>query len=601
MPTLRRMLGLLVGHRAALMVGIACAVVYTLLALIPPLLLRAIIQDISQRGSGPEGNSSELASTIAILAGGVAVVAVARGILRYSDAIISHIVAYRILDRLLMRVYAHLQTLPHHFFVNQRTGALATRAVADVEAIEVFIAHAIGQSVQAFLVPMAMVAVLFAINPQLTLLAIAPLPLVVGVALWFQPRFTRFWRRVRHQLAELGATFHEDVGGMAVIKSFAREPERRAAMQRQSSRFRDEIIWANRWSLVPVSTIESLGGIALALVLWQGGLGALAGHVAPADLFVFVLYIGYIYQPLLQLSALSEGLNVAIASGERVFELIDTPADVVDAPTAFVPHAPRASVTFERVTFGYDAARPILRSFDLSIQAGETVALVGQTGAGKTTTINLIPRFYDVQGGSIRVGDHDVRELRLAWLRSQVSMVLQDVFLFHGTIRDNLLFGRPEATEAEIRAAAHSANADEFIEPMPQGYDTLIGERGVRLSGGQKQRLSIARAVLKDAPILILDEATSSVDVETESFIQEALTRLTAGRTTIVIAHRLSTIRHADRIAVLEHGQIAEIGDHDHLLNLHGTYARLYQSQVTRNEWGFGGLPSAVVVTAPEG
>ncbi len=571
-------------------IGIICALTYVLLALVPPLLLRAIIQDIGQRGSNSSmgGSSSDVAQNIAILAGGVAIVAIARGILRYADALMSHIVAYRILDRLLVLVYTHLQSLPHRFFVHQRTGALASRAVADVEAIEFFIAHAIGQAVQAFLVPIAMLAVLFTINPQLTILAMLPLPVVVGIALWFQPRFTQSWRRVRHQLAELGATFHEDVGGMAVIKSFAREPERRAAMERQSARFRDEIIWANRWTLVPLSTIEAISGLALALVLWQGGLGALTGSVAPADLFVFVLYVGYIYQPLLQLSALSEGLNIAIASGERVFELIDTPADIIDAPTAFIPRSPIASLAFDRVTFGYDASQPILRCFDLSIGSGETVALVGQTGAGKTTTINLIPRFYDVQTGSVRIGEHDVRDVRLSWLRAQISMVLQDVFLFHGTVRDNLLFGRPDATDAEIRAAAHSANADEFIERMPSGYHTLVGERGMRLSGGQKQRLSIARAILKDAPILILDEATSSVDVETESLIQEALTRLTEGRTTIVIAHRLSTVRHADRIAVLDRGQIAEIGDHEQLLVQNGMYARLYQSQSNRHDWGIG-------------
>ena len=598
MPTLRRLIRLLDGSRLTMAIGITCALAYILLALIPPLILRAIVQDISLQGIN--SNQSGLTERIAVLAAGVGLVAVARGFLRYSDAIISHIVAYKILHRLLMQVYAHLQSLPHRFFADQRTGALATRAVSDVEAIEVFIAHAIGQAVQAVLVPLAMLAVLFTINPSLTLLAIIPLPLVVGIVLWFQPRFTQSWRRVRQQLADLGATFHEDVGGMAVIKSFAREPERRAAMELQSTRFRDDIIWANRWTLIPVSTIEAIGGLALAVVLWQGGLGALAGTVQSADLFVFVLYIGFIYQPLLQLSALSEGLNTAIASGERVFELLDTQADIVDAPTAFIPHSPVASVEFENVTFGYDVRSPVLRSFSLAIRPGETVALVGQTGAGKTTAINLIPRFYDVREGAIRVGGHDVRALQIAWLRSQIAMVLQDVFLFHGTIRDNILFGRPGATEAELRSAAQMANADEFIDRMQFGYDTFIGERGVRLSGGQKQRLSIARAVLKDAPILILDEATSSVDVETESLIQEALNRLTVGRTTIVIAHRLSTIRNADRIAVLRNGQVAEIGNHEHLLYLRGIYARLYQSQTSIQEWVVGGTDSRAPTSASE-
>jgi ATP-binding cassette subfamily B protein len=584
MRTLWRLLGLLEGHRLFLSAGIASALVYTLLSLVPPLLIRRIIQGLGQTGTSE--------ATVALLALGVAAVAILRGLTRYADAIVSHIVAYTILDRLLVRVYAHVQRLPHRFFADQRTGALATRAVSDVEAIEVFIAHAIAQAVQALLVPTAMLVVLFTINPGLALLTLLPLPLVVWIALWFRPRYERAWRRVRQQLAELGATFHEDLGGMAVIKSFAREPERRANFARQSARFRDEIIWANKWTLIPTSTIEAIGGIGAALIVWRGGAAGLTGQVTAADLFLFVVYLNYIYQPLLQLSALGEGLNTAIAAGERVFELLETQPDSVDAPTALAPRDADASVRFEGVVFGYDPARPVLRGLDLNVAAGETVALVGQTGAGKTTTVSLVPRFYDVQGGAVLVGGYDVRDLRLDYLRGRVAMVLQDVFLFHGSVRDNLLFGRPDATEAELRAAARAANAEEFILQMPDGYDTLIGERGVRLSGGQKQRISIARAILKDAPILILDEATSSVDVETEALIQDALARLTAGRTTLVIAHRLSTIRTADRIAVLSGGRVAELGDHETLLARGGIYAQLYRTQLDRHEWTVAGTPA---------
>jgi ABC-type multidrug transport system fused ATPase/permease subunit len=411
------------------------------------------------------------------------------------------------------------------------------------------------------------------------------LPLVAWLALWFAPRFARAWRRVREQLAELGATFHEDLGGMAVIKVFTREREREAALARKSARFRDEIIWAKRWTLVPASAIDAISGLGAALVLWQGGLAALRGEISTADLLVFILYGAYIYQPVLQLSALSEGINNAHASARRVFELLAVPPDIVDAPHAYVPERADTSVRFDRVIFGYDPARPVLRGLDLEIGAGETVALVGPTGAGKTTTASLVPRFYDVQGGAVLVGGRDVRDVRLDWLRGRIAMVLQDVFLFHGTIRDNLLFGRPDATEAELRAAVRAANADEFIDRMPHGYDTIVGERGFRLSGGQKQRLSIARAILRDAPILILDEPTSSVDVETEGLIQEALARLSRGRTTIVIAHRLTTIRGADRIAVLAGGQVAECDSHDALLAQGGLYAHLYQLQSAQQAW----------------
>jgi ATP-binding cassette subfamily B protein/subfamily B ATP-binding cassette protein MsbA len=578
MKTLFQLLSLLRGYRLQMAAGVGFALAYTVLALVPPLLIRSIVQRVAAARAGAA--DPDVARSIALIALAVAGVAVLRGACRYGDAIVSHIVAYKILDRLLRRVYAHLQRLPHRFFVDQRTGALATRAVSDVEAIEVFIAHAIAQAVQAALIPSAMIVVLFTINPRLALVTVAPLPFAIGIAVGFAPRFQRSWRRVRHQLAELGAAFHEDVGGLPVIKSFTREPERREAIAVQSARFRDEIIWANKLTLTPGAMIEAVGGIGAALVIWQGGLGALTGDISTADLLVFVLYVGYIYQPILQLSALSDQINNAIAAGERVFELLATKPEIVDSPHAIAPSQFDASVTFDRVVFGYDPARPVLRGLELEIRPGETVALVGTTGAGKTTTVSLIPRFYDVQAGAVRIGGQDVRDVPLDWLRCQVGMVAQDVFLFHGTVRDNLLFGRPNATDAELRAAARAAHAEEFIVDLPYGYETLIGERGIRLSGGQKQRLSIARAILKDAPILILDEPTSSVDVETEALIQDALARLSAGRTTIVIAHRLSTVRSADRIAVLDNGQVAECGDHATLEALNGLYARLHRVQV---------------------
>ncbi|HEX5416959.1 MAG TPA: ABC transporter transmembrane domain-containing protein, partial [Chloroflexota bacterium] len=364
MRTLRDLLGLLRGHRALLSVGIACALAYTLLSLIPPLLIRAVLQQVSDaRAIG------DPAAAAAIARLGLAIVGVTalRGACRYGDAIISHIVAYRILDELLVRVYAHLQRLPHRFFVGQQTGELAARAVGDVEAIEVFIAHAIAQAVQALLIPLAMVLVLFTINPRLALLTLAPLPVAAALSVWFAPRFHRSWREVRIQLAELGATFHEDVGGMPVIKAFAREPERRHALAAQSRRFRDEIIHANVLTLIPASTIETIGGIGTAVVVWQGGLGGLIGGVSTADLLVFVLYVAYIYQPILQLAALSEGVNTAIAAASRTFDLLRTEPDIVDAPRATSPVTDDASVDFDEVWFGYDPDRPVLRGLDLRI------------------------------------------------------------------------------------------------------------------------------------------------------------------------------------------------------------------------------------------
>ena len=311
---------------------------------------------------------------------------------------------------------------------------------------------------------------------------------------------------------------------------------------------------------------------------------ALSDSISVADLFVFIVYMGHIYQPFLQLASFNDVLQKAAASTDRVFQLLAIRPEITDAPDVAVPKTITYDVHIDALTFGYDPNTPVLRDIDLYIGEGDILALVGPTGAGKSTLANLLPRFYDPQQGAIRIGGHDLRDLPLSFVRQNIASVLQDVFLFHGTVYENLIFGHPDATERTVQKAAQAANAHAFIRDLPQGYDTVIGERGVRLSGGEKQRLSIARALLKDAPILILDEATSSVDVETEALIQEALYRLTQNRTTLVIAHRLSTVRRSPTIAVLHEGRVVETGNHSSLIDRDGLYARMVRAQdLTRN------------------
>ena len=575
--TVGRVLALLRGHERLMALAIVCGLLYTGLSLIPPLVVREIIRALI----GDGGDPARLGG-LAVLLGGVAL---ARGLSRYGEALVSHAVAYRVLDELVTRVFGHLQRLSLRFFADRRSAELANRAVVDAQEIESLIAHAFTQATQALLVPLAMAAVLISIDAGLALYALAPLPFAVWLSLAFLPPMQRRWRRVRQQLGELNATVQESLAGIAVVKAFGAEAARRATVQGQSRRFSEEIVRANVRTLAPGSALEATAGLGAALVVWQGGARAFAGELSAADLFVFVFYLGQIYLPLLQLAALSEAINTGLASADRVFSLLDQEPDVVDRPGATAPDRLAWTVEYRDVTFGYETGRPVLNGLSFQVGEGETVALVGMTGAGKSTTAALLPRLYDVWDGSVRIGGRDVRDLPVAFVRRGVAMVLQDVFLFDGTVRENLLIARPGASDQELVAAARAANADEFVDRLPGGYDARVGERGVRLSGGQKQRLSIARALLKDAPILVLDEATSSVDAETEGLIQEALGRLTRGRTTIVIAHRLSTIRRADRIVVIDAGRAAEVGSHDELLALGGLYAQMVRAHEQSREW----------------
>jgi len=573
MTFFRRIWNALEGDRRLMAASVLCGLLFTALGIVPPLLVGEMIRGL---------RTDAAANTfvwLGLLVGGVYLL---RGVTRYLYGLFSHIAAYRTLDRMLGRVFDHLQQMPPAFLHERHSGNLVARSVGDVQEIEDFIAHGIPESLLALVIPVTMSVVLFVLNWQLALIALAPLPIVAAVSYLIRQRTRTFWSRVRRQFADLSASMQDRLAGLSTVQSFTAEGDSAKRLRGESRRYRDSIIHANAWSLVPAGIIEAASGAGLVLLIvagyWMTGPSP-ALRADDAVLVVFVLYLGQIFLPFLRLANLTEQLQKSSASADRVFELLETPPGITNAPDALVPQTLTHEVQFDRVSFAYHSGQPVLRDVSFHIAEGETVALVGVTGVGKTTVCHLLLRFYEVTSGRILIGGYDIRRLQLDFLRRQVAFVSQDVFLFQGSIRDNLLLAKADATDDELHAAADAAHCLEFIDTFPAGFDTVVGERGVRLSGGQKQRIAIARALLKDAPILVLDEATSSVDSETEGLIRDALARITQDRTVLIVAHRHSTIQAADCILVLEEGRIVETGSYDELLQRQGTFARLCRLQ----------------------
>ena len=575
----RRLLKQLDGNRFLIATSVFFGLLFSASGLVPPLVIRHVIQGIQD---------PDRTTPFVILGAILLAVYLLRSACRYFYGVFSHIAAYRTLDRLITRTYQHLQRMSPEFFTRKRSGELVSRTIGDIESIEDFVAHGIPETLLAIVIPIAMMGILISINPMLTLFCALPLACVV-LFVYLLVHHTRFiWKSVRGNIAELVAQVQDYISGMTVIQSFVHEKHTEHDIQQHSARYRDSIIHANKWSLLPPASIELANGAGIILVVAMGGLAASNQEMPVADLVVFLMYIGQMIQPLLRIANLTENLQKATASAERVFELLDTKPAIRQPHNPITPSQFNSRILFDNVSFAYANGDNVLEHISFVVEPGEVVALVGPTGVGKTTVTHLVPRFYDVTEGSVSIGGYDVRAMSLDFLRRQVAIVLQDVFLFHGSIRQNLLFGNPEATDEQLFEAIRASNAESFVQMLPNGLDTIVGERGLRLSGGEKQRLSIARALLKDAPILILDEATSAVDAETESLIQNAVNRLSSGRTVLVIAHRLSTIQGADRVIVLESCEISQMGTHPQLMSVDGFYARIMKMQHASRDWKIG-------------
>jgi ABC-type multidrug transport system fused ATPase/permease subunit len=516
-------------------------------------------------------------------------------------------------------VYARLQRLPVGYFDQRASGDLMTRVIEDVNSVERVLIDGTEQGVVALVGVIGVAAILFWTNPVLALVAMSPIPILAAGALWYTLTAHRRYRKQREASSAMNALLMDNLQGVRQIKAFGREAHEDARFSERADALRQGTLGIMRVWAVYSPAMGFAGAIGFALVLWVGGRMVIQGEMEPGALVGYLLYLGMFYTPIGQLHGLNQLLQSGRAAGERVLDILDAAKERTDGKRREPLRQPvRGEVVYENVSFSYaadagsrlqvagqeevslddelhsrtsaeaEAPSPVLRDVSLHARPGEMIALVGPTGAGKSTIVNLLPAFYEAAAGRILIDGQDISGVTLSSLREHISVVSQEAFLFNGTIRENILYGKLDATESKLLAATRAANCHEFISRLPQGYDSRVGERGVKLSVGEKQRVSIARALLKDAPILILDEATASVDTATERLIQEALEHLMSGRTSFVIAHRLSTILSADQILVLRQGQIVERGTHPELVALNGLYAKLARIQSTATiEEGF--------------
>jgi ABC-type multidrug transport system fused ATPase/permease subunit len=574
MKELKALLPFLKPYRGWLALSTFCMVVVTTMNMIGPWMVRTLIKVITAGVTGA-GSLNE----ITFLAAVTITVYILRAIGQFGTEYVSHYAAWSMLKQIRQKMYDHLQNLSLRFFQDRQTGDLMSRVVNDTNNFEQLLAHALPTVVTNGLMLIGVSAVLFAMNPTLALYSLIPIPFLALMVLKFSQISRPMFKTTQGRLAEVNSLLQDNFSGMKEIKAFTKEDYESSRMSDRLGAFTKAMLNALRLSNAFHPGIEFVSSIGTVIVIFFGGRLALAQKLPLEDLVAFLLYLSSFYQPITQLGRINEGIQQALASAERVLEILNQTSDITDAPDAARVGRVEGKLEFRDVSFRYVDDVPVLKGISFTAQPGETIAMVGPTGVGKSTIASLIPRFYDPNAGAILVDGRDVRQITLASLRRNISLVSQDVFLFNGTVKENILYGRQDASEEEVIEAAKLANAHDFILELPDGYETKVGERGVKLSGGQKQRISIARAVLKDAPILILDEATSAVDTQTERLIQEALNRLTRNKTTVVIAHRLSTIKDADQIIVIKEGEILERGSHYELLRADGLYSELCRAQ----------------------
>jgi ABC-type multidrug transport system fused ATPase/permease subunit len=555
---------------------IACALLSLAFAFAYPLLTQFVIDDVIGRRQ-----FAWLGPAMLGLIGAFLLRELFNGLRIYINNTFEQNVIYDI----RCEVYSRLQRLPVGYFDQRASGDLMTRIIEDVNSMERLLIDGTEQGSVALLSILGVVAILFWKNPVLASMALLPIPLLAGGALAYTLTAHTRYRKQREASSAMNALLMDNLQGIRQIKAFNRQGHEDQRFARRADDLREGTLGVMRVWAMYSPAMAFAASLGTGLVLWFGGRMVITGSMKLGELIAFIFFLNLFYDPVTRLHGLNQMLQAARAAGERVFDILDATTERTlagaDPLRSFPVDRVRGDVVYENVSFRYGPDRVVLRGISLRARAGEMIALVGPTGAGKSTLVNLLPAFYEISEGRITIDGHDIAEISLSSLREQISIVSQEAFLFNGTVRENILYGKLDATEEQLFAAARAANCHEFISRLPEGYEARVGERGVKLSVGEKQRVSIARAILKDSPILLLDEATASVDTATEKLIQEALEHLMAGRTSFVIAHRLSTIRKADQILVLRHGEIVERGTHGGLLDQDGLYARLARIQNT--------------------